>query len=345
MLITGREVDRLKAVIRDIQSGLIPGDIAQSVLFAFLSENPHLLMTDRFDEHMQRPQSDLDRENLEMLTPIVGAMSPQFELPLLEFRVPSGRWSSLIAVPYDTGSAANDYFVFSFGLRRALNEMSRVDEEMDDEDFERLLEELQDNVTRSSGLSLDQLVADLESRVTTPREKASVLWTPKLWLPAEQARQRAFLDVSLGPHFAKWKSSGIHFDDLNPSEFEDLVGEVLLAAGLKIYKVRHAPQGGRDLIARGMLIPGEEPIEMAVEVKHRSIVDRPQVQLALHQNKAYPALVFVTSGRFTAGVLQEKAREENRFRLVLKDGLAVGDLVRQHFRLEQKVRSRILPPE
>ncbi len=80
---------------------------------------------------------------------------------------------------------------------------------------------------------------------------------------------------------------------------------------------------------------------MAVEVKHRPIVDRPQVELALQQNKEYPALVFVTSGRFTAGVLQEKAKEENRFRLFLKDGAAVGDLVWQHFRLEQKVRSRI----
>ena len=43
-----------------------------------------------------------------------------------------------------------------------------------------------------------------------------------------------------------------------------------------------------------MLIPGEEPIEMAVEVKHRAVVDRPQVQLALYQNRAYPALLFVT---------------------------------------------------
>jgi hypothetical protein len=77
---------------------------------------------------------------------------------------------------------------------------------------------------------------------------------------------------------------------------------------------------------------------MAVEVKHRRVVDRPEVQLALYQNRAYPALLFVTSGRFTAGVFQEKGREENRFRLFLKDGFAVGDLVRTHFHLDAEIR-------
>jgi hypothetical protein len=351
MLITRQEVDRLKAIVRDIDTGLIPGNIVTSVLSAFFAENPHLLMTNKFDEHTQRPTSGPEREALDFLaqnTTMSGLV--EFELPLLEFRVPSGRWSGLIGVPYLStrdgkadGYDFRDYFVFSFGMREALNSMLRVNEETPDEEFKAVVNELTETVyDRSFNLRLDKLVADLETRVKQPREKASVLWTPKLWLPAEQARQKALLDLSLGPHFEKWKSSGIHFDDLNPSEFEDLVGEVLLSAGLRIYKVRHAPQGGRDLIARGTLIPGEEQIEMAVEVKHRSVVDRPQVELALHQNKEYPALVFATSGRFTAGVLQEKAREENRFRLFLKDGAAIGDLVRQHFRLEQKLRNRIL---
>ena len=79
---------------------------------------------------------------------------------------------------------------------------------------------------------------------------------------------------------------------------------------------------------------------MAVEVKHKSVVDRPDVQVALYQNKAYPALLFVTSGRFSAGVFKEKSREENRFRLFLKDGLAIGDLVRTHFQLSEDARVR-----
>lgn len=141
----------------------------------------------------------------------------------------------------------------------------------------------------------------------------------------------------------QWRTTGVYLEDLNPSEFEDLVGELLFAAGLKIHMVREVPQGGRDLIARGTLIPDDEPVEMAIEVKHRRVVDRPQVQLALYQNRAYPALLFVTSGRFTAGVFKEKALEQNRFRLFLKDGFAVGDLIRTHFRLDSKIRpSRVL---
>lgn len=77
---------------------------------------------------------------------------------------------------------------------------------------------------------------------------------------------------------------------------------------------------------------------MAVEVKHKRIVDRPEVQLALYQNRGYPALVFVTSGRFTAGVFKEKAITENRLRLFLKDGFAVGDLVRIHFGIGSRAR-------
>jgi hypothetical protein len=77
---------------------------------------------------------------------------------------------------------------------------------------------------------------------------------------------------------------------------------------------------------------------MAVEVKHRGVVDRPEVQLALYQNRAYPALVFVTSGRFTAGVFKEKLIDENCHRLFLKDGVAVGDMVRIHFGIKGRDR-------
>jgi hypothetical protein len=46
--------------------------------------------------------------------------------------------------------------------------------------------------------------------------------------------------------------------------------------------------------------------------------------------------VFVTSGRFTAGVFKEKRMDENRHRLFLKDGVAVGDMVRFHFGIKNR---------
>lgn len=355
MIIESKEVDRFLALVRDIKSGLLPSHLADSSLLVFFIENPHLLMIGRFDEHMQTPLSPFQARVLHR-TPeddpeFYGAPEGRYlRLPDLEFRTRAGRWAGLLrAPPFFRGYGELDAFVFSFTSRQVLKEAERhrrVLRDIEDEGresagarYERKLDELREILDSDTvSVSMEELVADLRERVQRPRESSSVLWSPRLWTPREQARQRALLDSTLAPHLEAWRTSGVCFEDLNSSEFEDLVGEVLFAAGLKIYKVREAPQGGRDLIARGTLIPNEEPIEMAVEVKHRKVVDRPEVQLALYQNRAYPALLFVTSGRFTAGVFEEKTREENRFRLFLKDGLAVGDLVRIHFRFDVETR-------
>jgi hypothetical protein len=71
-----------------------------------------------------------------------------------------------------------------------------------------------------------------------------------------------------------------------------------------------------------------EPVTLAVEVKNKDTVDRPEVQLALTQNRQFPALLFATSGRFTAGVIEEARLPVNRMRLFLKDGVALGELLR-----------------
>ncbi|HYL76055.1 MAG TPA: restriction endonuclease [Bryobacteraceae bacterium] len=355
MLIASKEVERFAALVRDIRSGLLPLDLADSALLAFFVENPHLLMIEKFDEHMQKPLSAFQAEVLFRVPedhPVVDALSDEYhlDLPHLEFRTCAGRWAGLIGIPplYDRAEAEDPAFLFSYTSRQVLKQATKrwrsleILDDLEDkaasdtkyrEDRDELRETLRSDVVP---VSVEQLVSDLQDRVHRSRESTSILWSPKLWTPHEQARQRALLDASLLPHLERWRTSGVCFEDLNPSEFEDLVGGVLFAAGLKIYKVREVPQGGRDLIARGTLIPDEEPIEMAVEVKHRRVVDRPEVQLALYQNRAYPALLFVTSGRFTSGVFKEKG--DNRFRLFLKDGLAVGDLVRSHFRLDAEIR-------
>jgi hypothetical protein len=97
---------------------------------------------------------------------------------------------------------------------------------------------------------------------------------------------------------------------------------------MSIHVVRESPQGGRDIIARGQLIPHAEPVTIAVEVKHRPVVGRPEVQMALHQNRMFPALLFVTSGRFSGGVISEASLPENRMRLFLQDGVALRELLR-----------------
>jgi hypothetical protein len=349
MVIEAKEVRGLVALVDDIECGRLPARLSSLALHAFFVENPHLLMVQNFDEHMQ---TSLAKRKIELLKRLsISERTPFFssKLPYLEFRSPAGRWAGMHFLP----NSDDPYFLFSFGARsvlknaapwfKALKKASVPDTLEEEELSELVLEEEEGALTETLNddvfaLTLPDLIAELEDRIDKPRERNSVLWSPRMWTPSEQARQRGFLASALQPHLDRWKTSGLVLEDLNPSEFEDLVGQVLFSAGLKIHKVREVPQGGRDLIARGTLIPNEEPIEMAVEVKHRRVVDRPEVQLALYQNRAYPALLFVTSGRFTAGVFDEKRREENRFRLFLKDGLAIGDLVRTHFRIDGRPR-------
>jgi hypothetical protein len=72
-------------------------------------------------------------------------------------------------------------------------------------------------------------------------------------------------------------------------------------------------------------------------VKHREFIDRPILQQAIYQNRHFPALMLVTSGHFSAGVIREVAKAENRMRVFLKDGVAVRDLIR-NYRVSGKAR-------
>ena len=336
MLIQSEEVRRFESLLSDIEGKRLPPYLAVDALQAFFSENPHLLMLAQFDEHEQRI---LDKWERWAVNEVTAGPPPAYDefylIPQLRYRTPSGRWATLVAWPGASGFHA---LVFSFKLSQIVGDLRRLETGPDyegptiDVDYEALLEKWRSELTEDSiTVPFDEFIASLQRQTTSPRIAASTLWSPRLWTPQEQLRRRRLVDDVLRPHLSRWALSGLSLEDLNPSEFEDLVAELLFEAGLKVHKVRESPQGGRDLIARGTLIPGEEPLEMAVEVKHRRVVDRPEVQLALYQNRAYPALVFVTSGRFTAGVFKEKLICENRHRLFLKDGVAVGDMVRAHF--------------
>lgn len=353
MLILPEEIRRLESLLSDIEDGRLPRDIALEALQAFFSENPHLLMLDQFDEHDQRSLDEWERWAVSELTRGPTVQFDEFELlPELRYRTPSGRWATLVQEPgvsRDQADLGVDELLFSFKLPQIISDFRRLHQRDDGpwtgEDYyarrpyaNQLAEWANELAVDSISVPFDDFIAGLRRQVTQPRIAPSTLWSPRIWTPGEQERQRRLVDGVLRPHLNRWAVEGLCLQDLNFSEFEDLVAELLFKAGLKVYKVRESPQGGRDLIARGTLVPGEEPLEMAVEVKHRGVVDRPEVQLALYQNRAYPALVFVTSGRFTAGVFKEKLIDENCHRLFLKDGVAVGDMVRIHFGIKGRDR-------
>jgi hypothetical protein len=177
---------------------------------------------------------------------------------------------------------------------------------------------------------LDEVFTKLYSIAGDYLPEEKTIWSPRLWTPSSQENQSIILQHNTKDLLTALKSEKINLESVSWKQLEEIVAEVLRANGLEIHVVRENPQGGRDIIARGELIFGQEPLLMAVEVKHRSVVDRPEIDKALHQNRYFPALLFVTSGRFTAGVLREKALPENQFRLFLKDGNALGDLIRDY---------------
>lgn len=309
-------------------------------------------MLEHFDEHEQRLLDAWERWAVDRVTSGPAVAFKRFALlPELRFRTASGRWATLVQFPGVDGTSEYlegfDDLLFSFKLSQVISDFKRLLEDGQEEEDSGEAEDAYaltiqewatEIVTDSISVPFGDFVAALRRQIKAPRIRPSTLWSPRIWAPREQERQRLLVDGVLRPHLNRWAVTGLCLQDLNPSEFEDLVAELLFKAGLKVYKVRESPQGGRDLIARGTLIPDEEPLEMAVEVKHRGVVDRPEVQLALYQNRAYPALVFVTSGRFTAGVFKEKLIGDNRHRLFLKDGVAVGDMVRLHFGIKNPAR-------
>jgi restriction system protein len=114
--------------------------------------------------------------------------------------------------------------------------------------------------------------------------------------------------------------------EIRPRQLEELIAELLRDQGMEIHITPETRDGGRDVIARGEFIQGE-PMVLAVEVKQKSVVGIQDLYNSLKPNEDYPALLLATSGRFSAGVIQEKKRRRNELRLILKDGVALSQWI------------------
>ena len=176
--------------------------------------------------------------------------------------------------------------------------------------------------------SAKEIVESLERLTSAPRPDPTTFVSPLLWTPNNQNDQLNVLQKTASSLIKEIQAQKIDLRSLHWRQFEEIVAEILRATGMEIYINKNVPQGGRDIFARGHLVPGSELITIAIEVKHREYVDRPEIQKALHQNRAFPALLFVTSGSFSAGVIREAELPEYRMRLFLKDGVAVRDLIK-----------------
>lgn len=102
--------------------------------------------------------------------------------------------------------------------------------------------------------------------------------SPRLWTPRQQDKEKEFLKESAIGIIKELQEENRDLESIRWNVFEELVAEILRKQGMEIHLVTESPQGGRDIIARGELIPGIEPLTIAVEVKHRRTVARPEVQ-------------------------------------------------------------------
>jgi hypothetical protein len=176
-------------------------------------------------------------------------------------------------------------------------------------------------------LSIEEILDGCEGALTSPTEFGAVV-LPNLWMPPEKHPSIELVDSTKALLLAMKKEEK-GFGNLTWQQLEDIVAELLRARGMEVTITPRSRDGGRDLLARGELIPGE-PTVLAIEVKHKGVVGVDEVASRLYRNKEFPTLMFATSGRFSAGVIREKKKPENFLRLFLKDGVALRQWIAEY---------------
>ncbi|HEV7241559.1 MAG TPA: restriction endonuclease [Thermoanaerobaculia bacterium] len=197
---------------------------------------------------------------------------------------------------------------------------------------DRLVPEPQDhvNVESASGTDWWKLMYENWSRqLLSPTSSCSDVTAallPSLNVPIES---KPLIQVASTSILQEIANESVSLAQIHWRVLEEIVAELLRNMGMTVHLTPRSADGGRDVIARGELIPGE-PTILAVEVKHRPTVPVSDLRNALWANRHFPALLFVTSGRFSAGVYREQIKGENRLRLLLKDGLGLRQWIDQY---------------
>jgi hypothetical protein len=175
--------------------------------------------------------------------------------------------------------------------------------------------------------TLHEVVEHCERALRAPGHPA-VMALPNLWRPPETHPSIELFDTTRAIVRAL-QARETTMSALTWQQLEDIVAELLRQRGLEVQVTPRRKDGGRDILARGELMP-REPAVLAVEVKHRGVVDLDEVRSRLYANREFPVLMFATSGRFSAGVIREKEKPENFFRLWLRDGIALNAWINEY---------------
>jgi hypothetical protein len=174
----------------------------------------------------------------------------------------------------------------------------------------------------------------LENITSNPGAQPYSLVIPSIWAPRNQLLQYEALDTATRHLLQALYNEKLDLRSISWRQLEEIVAELLRSLGLQVFVTPRGHDGGRDVIARGELIPGE-PTLLSVEVKQKPTVGIYDVQRALRANEDQPALLVATAGRFSGGVIREKSRERNQYRLFLKDGIALRQWIDSYGRRNQ----------
>jgi len=314
MILTQKDVDEFIEEYSDYQldyevSGLatmMPSEESVFRFYKWLTNNPQVIMTAGFQEYVGAYKLPLYRSLVRK-----GLLSNCARPVFREFQ---GEWILISSVD---SNAKFEWEGFSIeGLKGYQPQEDNLDEVY--------------ALASRPICCAEQVISKAQRMVHNEVYDSTVFVSPKLWTPFNQKQEKELLQSASREIIRELQAENVELRSIRWQVFEEVVAEILRSKGMEIHLVRESPQGGRDIIARGELIPGMEPLTIAVEVKHMDLVDRPLIQQALYQNRHFPALMFVTSGRFTSGVIKEARMPTNRMRLFLKDGVAIRDLIKSY---------------
>ena len=307
MLLDDEDVRRLNRVLK----------LSPDAVPYHLMQNPHLLLADAMFDELRVPRvEDLDlpkgdTHHLYTEVKIMRDLTMDWARPHSEDDISCGNYCLVWMRKLGFRQASTGAWFQPFGWG------GRLDHPLGQEiSF----------FSADTGTAYDAQIAQLVEacRRRTLSNRASAILLPH-WRPqGSQVREHTrtllteIVDASRG------------LPSVSSRDLEEIVAELLKMRGLEVTVTPRTRDGGRDVIARGELIPGE-PAIIAVETKKRAVVGIEDLRACLYANRNFPLILFATSGRFSAGVVQEAAREENAFRLLLKDGLALRQWIHEYF--------------
>src|SRR5712691_2046959 len=205
MIISWKEVRHLEDFIQKHEQAdtEVSNKRAEIKLVEYFSQRPHLLMPCGFDEHIS---FSIRKQYAHMWFANQWGQDTGGESI---YRKPNGRWFWLAVPPLNR----TDFF--SFDTKSSLHEEDYA-LTIDFDEFFKKLYRAASNDTPST-----------EER----------LWSPVLWTPMSQEKERSALSEVVKPLLAAIRSESLTLEDLTWKQLEEVVAEVLRASGLEIHIV------------------------------------------------------------------------------------------------------------